>query len=303
MKWERRAYAPSAVFRAAQACELDSSEHSRIGYTYVSSLILSPRVTARASTVHTVSQTAQPVFRRPRLPRENRNAMTELLDPLPESSGTRRKENTRARLVRASLDVFVDKGIDGATIDDLARAAGFTRGAFYSNFSSKEEVFASLFTTVTDELVDIVSAAAHAALEAAMTGNTATQTDEAVIRDVFSTIRPFSRQWCLLHSDAISRALRDQQIRSTLVAERLRLRAAIADVLELGLRTRGLRAAIPVSDLAQIFIGVFIDLLVSEQTEELEIEQLGTATIVRLLASFMESPSAPYPPGPCPAGT
>src|SRR5690606_15416818 len=79
-------------------------------------------------------------------------AMTDLFEPLPASAGTRRRENTRAKLVRASLDVFVEKGIDGATVDDLVKAAGFTRGAFYSSFSSKEEVFSALFDEVTDEL-------------------------------------------------------------------------------------------------------------------------------------------------------
>lgn len=214
--------------------------------------------------------------------------MSNLLQPLPDSAGTRRKENTRARLVRASLEVFVEKGIDGATIDDLARAAGFTRGAFYSNFSGKEEVFAALFTSVTDELVDIVRSAAQGALATARTLDGAPVADESVMVDVFAAIRPFSRQWCLLHSDAISRALRDEQIRSALVAERLRLRAAIAAVLEVGLQTRGERAVLPVEDLAQLFVGVFVDLLVREQTEEIDIERIGAVTIVRMLAGFIE---------------
>src|SRR5699024_861814 len=95
--------------------------------------------------------------------------MSDLFDPLPESPGTRRKENTRARLVRASLDVFVDEGIDGATVDDLVRAAGFTRGAFYSNFSSKEEVFSALFATVTEELLGIARTSVEVAMGRATT--------------------------------------------------------------------------------------------------------------------------------------
>ena len=43
--------------------------------------------------------------------------MSELFEPLPESAGTRRRENTRTKLVRASLDVFVERGVDGATVD------------------------------------------------------------------------------------------------------------------------------------------------------------------------------------------
>lgn len=46
----------------------------------------------------------------------------------------RSKENTRRRLIEASIEVFTQKGVEGATVDDLTRAAGFTRGAFYSNF-------------------------------------------------------------------------------------------------------------------------------------------------------------------------
>src|SRR5699024_12302943 len=96
--------------------------------------------------------------------------MSDLFDPLPESPGTRRKENTRARLVRASLDVFVDEGIDGATVDDLGRAAGFTRGAFYSNFSSKEEVFSALSATVPEALLGLARTWVEAAIGSATAG-------------------------------------------------------------------------------------------------------------------------------------
>ena len=93
-----------------------------------------------------------------------RGAMTELFEPLPKSAGTRRRENTRTKLVRASLEVFVEKGIDGVTVDDLVTAAGFTRGAFYSNFSTKEEVFTALFDEVTDEIIAIANASVEEAI-------------------------------------------------------------------------------------------------------------------------------------------
>ncbi|MCT1385188.1 TetR/AcrR family transcriptional regulator [Brachybacterium sp. p3-SID1565] len=114
--------------------------------------------------------------------------MTDLFEPLPESAATRRKENTRTRLVRASLDVFVEKGIDGATVDDLVTAAGFTRGAFYSNFSTKEEVFSELFASVTEELLGIM----RTAVEEAMSLH-AEAGDDRVMVAVFEAIRPFGR--------------------------------------------------------------------------------------------------------------
>src|SRR5699024_3947767 len=138
----------------------------------------------------------------------SRGAMSDLFDPLPESPGTRRKENTRARLVRASLDVFVDEGIDGATVDDLVRAAGFTRGAFYSNFSSKEEVFSALFATVTEELLGIARTSVEQAMDEG--GADPGFDDAAAMIAVFEAIRPFGRQWYLLYSDAVTRSLRDE---------------------------------------------------------------------------------------------
>jgi AcrR family transcriptional regulator len=40
--------------------------------------------------------------------------------------------------------VFVERGFLGSSVEEIAAEAGFTRGAFYSNFSSKEELFAEL---------------------------------------------------------------------------------------------------------------------------------------------------------------
>jgi AcrR family transcriptional regulator len=51
---------------------------------------------------------------------------------------------TRAALLDAAQTVFVQRGFLGASVEAIAEAAGFTRGAFYSNFSSKEQLFAEL---------------------------------------------------------------------------------------------------------------------------------------------------------------
>jgi AcrR family transcriptional regulator len=51
---------------------------------------------------------------------------------------------TRAALLQAAADVFVERGLHGATVEVITERAGYTRGAFYSNFSSKEELFATV---------------------------------------------------------------------------------------------------------------------------------------------------------------
>lgn len=63
----------------------------------------------------------------------------------PRSRPTR--EETRDRLLRAAARVFADKGIGTASIEDICDEAGFSRGAFYSNFSAKDELVVEILAT------------------------------------------------------------------------------------------------------------------------------------------------------------
>ncbi|GAA1305187.1 MAG: TetR/AcrR family transcriptional regulator [Brachybacterium tyrofermentans] len=219
--------------------------------------------------------------------------MTDLFEPLPESASTRRKENTRTKLVRASLDVFVEKGIDGVTVDDLVRAAGFTRGAFYSNFSTKEEVFSALFASVTEEMLEIANTSVASALAAAhaegSTPGSLSEIDDATIMvAVFEGIRPFGRQWYLLYSDAIARSLRDEAMRAELAVQRERLRDQIGKLLSTRMEENGDRPLLPPEDLAQLLVGVFVDLMVREQMDGRDITELAATTILGTLRAFVE---------------
>ena len=57
----------------------------------------------------------------------------------------RRKAETRSLLLEAGLKVFADRGFDLAKLDDVARAAGFTKGAIYRQFPSKGAFLLGLF--------------------------------------------------------------------------------------------------------------------------------------------------------------
>src|SRR5260370_38241893 len=57
----------------------------------------------------------------------------------------RRKAETRSLLLEAGLRLFAQRGFDGATLDDIADAAGFTKGAMYRQFPSKSDFLLALF--------------------------------------------------------------------------------------------------------------------------------------------------------------
>lgn len=51
-----------------------------------------------------------------------------------------RRAATRERLVKAAMQVFGRRGVLGSSVEEICEAAGFTRGAFYSNFASRDEL-------------------------------------------------------------------------------------------------------------------------------------------------------------------
>jgi AcrR family transcriptional regulator len=58
---------------------------------------------------------------------------------------TERRAPTHARLVEAATKVVARRGFHAATVDEIAQEAGFSIGALYSNFDSKDDVFLAVF--------------------------------------------------------------------------------------------------------------------------------------------------------------
>src|SRR6516162_1002191 len=64
------------------------------------------------------------------------------IEPLTQE---RRRQLTRDHLLAAAAQVFAERGFHGATLDEVAQVAGFTKGAVYSNFKNKDDLFLALF--------------------------------------------------------------------------------------------------------------------------------------------------------------
>src|SRR5215471_21199177 len=63
------------------------------------------------------------------------------------------RDDTRDKLFEAAARVFEEQGINAASIETIAAAAGFTRGAFYSNFDSKEELIFAMLEDQVERLI------------------------------------------------------------------------------------------------------------------------------------------------------
>lgn len=64
--------------------------------------------------------------------------MVTITKPVPKR---RRPEETRQRLLEAAVGVFARNGYERATVDEIVREAGFSKGAFYVHFESKDDLF------------------------------------------------------------------------------------------------------------------------------------------------------------------
>ena len=65
---------------------------------------------------------------------------------------------TRERLLEATRDLVAERGIGGASVRDIAEAAGYSQGAFYSNFQRKEDILIELLRRhMADALAELES--------------------------------------------------------------------------------------------------------------------------------------------------
>ncbi len=66
----------------------------------------------------------------------------------------RRLEHTRTLLLDAAEELFARKGFSGASLEDIADAAGYTRGAIYAHFGGKEELFLAVIERQRQRFLD-----------------------------------------------------------------------------------------------------------------------------------------------------
>lgn len=139
---------------------------------------------------------------------------------------TKRRAETRERLLAAAFRVFAAKGFGQTRIDDVCAAAGFTRGAFYSNFATLDELFFLLYDERAALIADQVTAALTEEPETPLAPSI-----EAVIARTAATLL-LDRDWLLVKTDFLLHAARNPEVASRLAAHRAQLRAAIETRLE-----------------------------------------------------------------------
>jgi AcrR family transcriptional regulator len=185
---------------------------------------------------------------------------------------------TRDRLLDAAAAEFAAKGYGGASLDGIAEAAGFTRGAVYSNFADK----AGLFVAVLDQRLDHQLEEIRSLLFAAGAGS-----------DVVASLRSpswlrrnpkaVSQQWMLLYEEFRIFALRHPGARRRLAQHEQRLREAYATAGEAVLAQMGLPSTFPASLIGAMLLALDHDLNWQEAIDPRHVPATSFADAVELL--------------------
>jgi AcrR family transcriptional regulator len=78
---------------------------------------------------------------------------------MPRLSRKEKQAKTRSSLMKSAARVFCKHGMDKASIDEVAEDAGYTKGAFYANFASKQELFLAMLDEGFTERIEEVDRA------------------------------------------------------------------------------------------------------------------------------------------------
>lgn len=149
---------------------------------------------------------------------------------------TARRAATRDRLVDAAITVFAEKGVLGASVEEICEAAGFTRGAFYSNFTSKDALcVAVLDRQMADQMTALKKALAT--VDIGGTGDIDSLLPAAL--EVFFASRPTGRDWVLTGQELRLHAARSPELAEAYRDSHRRATGAVASAISQALATLG----------------------------------------------------------------
>ncbi|OMB92869.1 TetR/AcrR family transcriptional regulator [Mycobacterium colombiense] len=160
----------------------------------------------------------------------------------------RRLEHTRGLLLDAAEDIFARKGLSGAALEDIADAAGYTRGAIYSHFGAKEELFLAVIDRQRQRFLD---------------GFTDVIQSYRRLGDI--DIDELADRWSAASGDPNRAALnyeltlfllRSPQARDRLAAQRTETIRSLAEFIAKDVARLGARLTMPADSLARLILAV-----------------------------------------------
>jgi AcrR family transcriptional regulator len=195
-----------------------------------------------------------------------------------------RKEQTRTDLIEAARGVFRRRGFHAASLDEIAEEAGYTKGAVYSNFADKDDLFIAVFEA---HLQDRARAVVDVVL------------DEERIEDSYHAVARFIVQadrrepeWAPLLLEFWAHASRKRTLRAAVAERQERFLERIGEVLEELASRHGVGYVIPTTEVARAW-GALLRGMSAERFLRPDSDSASEELSEELSATFMASLQRP----------
>lgn len=199
-----------------------------------------------------------------------------------------KKAETRASLLEAAAEVFAARGFQAASVDQVAEAAGFTKGAVYAHFESKEDLFLAVlderFAGRVAEVRDVLDEPLELGAQAREAGQG------------FMAYLDADPRWAPLFFEFWAHAVRNPDVATKLVPRYRAVREAVAEAIERRGRELGHEPPIPAGDVAAMTFAMANGMALEHalEPEAVPAELYGTMLEIffRGLAALAEERSA-----------
>lgn len=161
---------------------------------------------------------------------------------MPRLTRKEKQAHTRTCLMESAGKVFAKRGLQQASIDEVAEDAGFTKGAFYANFKNKEELFLAM--------LDERFARRIAQIEAVIAGEGTSAEKARQAGDDFAEMIAADPEWERLFFEFSAYAARNDDFRQELVTRYRSMQDRVAAAFEARLEKVGMEAPLPSEQVA-----------------------------------------------------
>jgi AcrR family transcriptional regulator len=201
----------------------------------------------------------------------------------PRLSRAEQNDRNRALLLSAALRVFLSRGYHAATMEQIADEAGFSRGAAYSRFESKADMFLAL---LTDRIAARTAENAAAVAELASSGTVA-----GLIELAWQQAERATPGWRLLVTEFRVLAARDPALSRRYAAAHATTVDGITSLLSAMVERDGISLAVPARQLAELLLALETGIALEQLASPDAIDNRSVGAVLRQLVELVSPPA------------
>jgi AcrR family transcriptional regulator len=201
-------------------------------------------------------------------------------------SQRRRRQETRAKLLEAATSVLSRSGFERATLDEIVHEAGFSKGAFYVHFESKDDLFWAM-------LEERISRQQEAFRQAVDYDKSMDYNVRTILSAVFGLLGE-DQLWGSLYMEFHAHAARNEKVRQRLGMMYERWRQLLVDILSVSRETGRMRTDADLELMATILVAAVEGSIIQSRLapEAIHLEEM-VQPLTRTLSEWLTGETSP----------